>query len=99
MQDTPAIELTREPVFTALTRPQMFAGVTYNFFIVNALVTMELFLVTKSFWVIGIALLLHGVGTVACLREPRIFDLWFLRARRCPRLPGFAAWRCNSYRP
>lgn len=92
-------DLTSEPVFTALTRPQMFAGVTYNFFIINALVTMELFLVTKSFWVIMVALVLHGFGTIACLGEPRIFDLWLLRARRCPRLPGFAAWRCNSYLP
>ncbi len=93
------VQLVREPVFTALTRPQMFAGVTYNFFIINAIVTMELFLVTKSFWVIAVALVLHGFGTVACLGEPRIFDLWLLRARRASRLPGFAAFRCNSYTP
>lgn len=97
MADT--AELVREPVFTALTRPQMFAGVTYTFFVLNALVVMELFLVTKSFWVLPIALVLHGFGTIACLREPRVFDLWLLRARRAPRLPGFAARRCNSYRP
>ena len=91
--------LTREPVFTALTRPQMFAGVTYSFFIVNALVTMELFLLTRSFWVLPGALLIHAAGTIACLREPRIFDLWLLRARRAQRTRGFALWRCNSYRP
>ena len=93
------VQLVREPVFTALTRPQMFAGVTYTFFIINALVTMELFLITKSFWVLLVALVLHGFGTVACLGEPRIFDLWLLRARRATRLPGFTAWRCNSYAP
>lgn len=93
------VQLVREPVFTALTRPQMFGGVTYSFFIVNALVTMELFLITKSFWLLPIALVLHGIGTLACLHEPRIFDLWMLRARQCPRLPNYAAWRCNSYRP
>ena len=93
------VSLVREPVFTALTRPQMFAGVTYTFFILNAIVCMELFLVTKSFWVIVVALVLHGFGTIACLGEPRIFDLWLLRARRASRLPGFAAWRCNSYGP
>ena len=92
-------DLVREPVFTALTRPQMFAGVTYTYFIINAVVTMELFLLTKSFWVLPIALVLHGIGTVACLREPRIFDLWLLRARRAQRTRGFALWRCNSYQP
>lgn len=94
-----AVSLVREPVFTALTRPQMFAGVTYTFFIVNSLATMELFLVTRSFWVLLVALLIHALGTVACLREPRIFDLWLLRARRGRRTRGFAQWRCNSYRP
>jgi type IV secretion system protein VirB3 len=94
-----ADELVREPVFTALTRPQMFAGVTYTFFIVNALVTMEAFLLSKSFWVILLALALHGLGTIACLGEPRIFDLWILRAQRCPRLPDFTRWQCNSYTP
>ena len=96
MSDT--VQLVREPVFTALTRPQMFAGVTYSFFIINVFVTMEIFLVTKSFWAILVALVLHGVGTVACLREPRFFDLWLLRVRRAPRTRGFAVWRCNSYR-
>ena len=52
MADT--AQLVREPVFTALTRPQMFAGVTYSFFIINVFVTMELFLVTKSFWAVQI---------------------------------------------
>jgi type IV secretion system protein VirB3 len=94
-----AQSLVREPVFLALTRPQMFAGVTYTFFIVNALVTMEAFLITKSFWVIGLALALHGIGMLACAREPRIFDLWVLRARRAPRLANFRKWRCNSYAP
>ncbi len=94
-----ASQLIREPVFTALTRPQMFAGVTYTFFIINALVTMELFLVTKSFWVVLVALALHGFGTVACMAEPRIFDLWLLRARRAPRLSSYGTWRCNSYQP
>jgi type IV secretion system protein VirB3 len=93
------VALVREPLFTALTRPQMFGGVTYTFFILNALVTMELFLVTRSFWVLPVALVIHAAGTVACLREPRIFDLWLLRARRARPTRGFAQWRCNSYRP
>jgi type IV secretion system protein VirB3 len=91
--------LVREPVFTALTRPQMFAGVTYSFFVVNALVTMEAFLITKSFWVIGQALVLHAIGSLACLKEPRIFDLWVLRAQRCPRLANYRRWQCNSFDP
>jgi type IV secretion system protein VirB3 len=94
---TDAVPLVRDPVFTALTRPQMFVGVTYTFFIINALVTMEAFLLTRSFWVVGLALGLHGVGGVLCMREPRVFDLWLLKVQRCPRLPDHRRWRCNSY--
>jgi len=91
------MELIRHPVHRALTRPQMFAGVTYNFFVINLLVVTELFLITKSFWVLPAALLIHGVGYLACLREPRIFDLWITKVSRCPRVANWRRWGCNSY--
>jgi len=46
-----------------------------------------------------VALLLHVVGYIACLREPRIFDLWITRVSRCPRVRNWRLWRCNSYAP
>ncbi len=92
-------ELASTPIFRALTQPQMFAGVTYSFFVLNGVVTTEAFLVTRSFWALGVALVVHGVGYVACLREPRIFDLWLTRVSRCPRVRNWRRWRCNSYAP
>ena len=89
--------LTRDPVFTALTRPQMFAGVTYSYFIMNAVVTVELFLLTKSFWALLAAIMLHGVGYLACRREPRLFDMWLIRAKTCPPVRNARFWRCNAY--
>ena len=91
--------LDRTPLFTALTRPQMFAGVTYNYFVINGVIAAELFLIFRSFWVLPIALVVHGVGVLLCLREPRIIDLWLVRVSRCPRVPNHSVWRCNSYRP
>jgi type IV secretion system protein VirB3 len=92
-------ELASTPIFRALTQPQMFAGVTYSFFVINGVVTTEAFLVTRSFWALGLALLVHAIGYVACLREPRIFDLWLTRVSRCPRVRNWRRWRCNSYAP
>lgn len=91
--------LERDTVFVALTRPQMFAGVTYAWFVANAVISTELFLVFRSAWVILLALMVHAVGVLACLREPRFFDLWLTRVGRCPRVRNHAIWRCNSYRP
>ena len=93
------MSLKRHPVHRALTRPQMFAGVTYSYFIINAAVTTEAFLVTRSFWALPVALLIHVVGYLACLREPRIFDLWLTKVSRCPRVRNWRHWGCNSYAP
>ena len=91
--------LEQDPLFVALTRPQMFAGVTYSYFILNAVIATELFLVFRSLWVLLVALAVHAVGVLLCVREPRFFDLWLAKVRRCPRIRNHKVWRCNSYRP
>ena len=91
--------LERDPLFVALTRPQMFAGVTYSWFIANAVIATELFLIFKSIWALAVALIVHLVGVIMCLREPRAFDLWLTRVSRTPRVKNHKIWRCNSYRP
>ncbi|QZP09147.1 type IV secretion system protein VirB3 [Caenibius sp. WL] len=89
----------RDILFVALTRPQMLFGVTYGLVIGNAIVSTELFLVFKSIWVLAVAALIHLISWLGCLRDPRFFDLWLIKAQRCPRVPNFRVWRCNSYRP
>lgn len=94
-----ASQLEQETVFTALTRPQMFASVTYSWFVGNAIVCAELFLIFKSFWALLAGLILHLVGVVLALREPRFLDLWIARVSKCPRIKNYRLWGCNSYRP
>ncbi|HET8613047.1 MAG TPA: type IV secretion system protein VirB3 [Sphingomonas sp.] len=88
-----------DPIFAALTRPQMVAGVTYGYAVFELIAAMELFLLTRSFWVLPAVALVHGVGYVCCLAEPRFFDLWVTRARHCPRVRNHRFWRANAYRP
>ena len=89
----------RDPVVDAMTRPQMFAGVTYTWFILNGIITAEVFLVTKSVWALVAAVILHLVGVIAARDEPRFLDLWITRMSSSPRVANFSFWRCNSYRP
>ena len=91
------MQMTRYPVHRALTRPQMFGGVTYNYFVINALVTVEAFLITKSWWIVPVPIIMHAIGYFACLREPRIFDLWITKVSKCPRVKNYKRWGCNSY--
>ncbi|MGH1557257.1 hypothetical protein ACRAWD_04405 [Caulobacter segnis] len=43
--------------------------------------------------------MIHAVGYAACLREPRIFDLWLTKGQplssRVHQFPR--AWRCNGF--
>ena len=91
--------LASDPIFSALTQPQMIGGVTYSYAVFNLIVTIEAFLLTKSFWALLIAPAIHVVGYLGCLKEPRFFDIWITRASRCPRVKNFAFWRANAYRP
>ena len=91
--------LDRDILFVALTRPQMFAGVTYSYFVFNIVLAAEGFLIFRSAWVLAAAVLLHLIGMLLCLGEPRFFDLWLTRVSRCPRVRNHAIWKCNSYRP
>lgn len=91
--------LERDPVFTALTRPQMVLGVTYGLVVVNAVACAELFVLFKAFWVLGAAAVFHAFAWVACRDEPHIFDIWRVRAAKCRRSRAWRLWRCNAYRP
>lgn len=91
--------IRQDILFIALTRPQMFAGVTYTFFIINGILAVELFLIFRAWEVLLVAGLCHMAGVLACLREPRIFDMWITRVRNCPRVKNYSLWQCNCYRP
>jgi len=92
-------QLASDPVFIALTRPQMIAGVTYGYAVFNLIVTVEVFLITKSFWTLPVALIIHAIGYLGCLGEPRFFDLWLTKVSRCPRVRNYRVWRTNCYQP
>jgi type IV secretion system protein VirB3 len=77
----------------------MFAGVTYSFFVINGVISTEAFLITRSFWALAVALIVHVIGYLACLREPRFFDLWITKVSRTPRVKNWNRWGCNSYAP
>jgi type IV secretion system protein VirB3 len=91
--------LVRAPVHRALTRPQMFMGVTFNYFIINAIVTVEAFLIFRNWIILPVAVIMHLVGYFACLREPRVFDLWLTKVSKTPRVRNWKRWGCNSYAP
>src|SRR5688572_29019456 len=90
-----------DPLFVGVTRPAMMAGVTYSAVMLNAVVVMELFLVTKNLLTLLIAAPIHGVCMLLCARDARFFDLLILWGG--PRLPAALAnlkfWKASSHSP
>lgn len=93
--------LTSDPLFVAVTRPPMRWGVTFTALLVNLVVTIEVFLLTKNLLTLLIAIPIHGVCALLCLRDPRYFDLLFLwgRTRVAAYSRNHGVWRGSSYSP
>ena len=89
--------VTADPLFVGVTRPAMAFGVTYSALLVNAVVTVELFLLTRNLLWLLVCVPVHGVFWLLCLSEPRFFDLAVLWGRT--RGPGlFGNGRCGGRR-
>jgi type IV secretion system protein VirB3 len=93
--------LAADVLFVAATRPPTRWGAPYLALLINAVVTMEVFLLVKNPLILLLAVPIHGVCMLLCAREARFFELAMLWAQT--RMPGFAcnlsAWRGNSYSP
>jgi type IV secretion system protein VirB3 len=93
--------LTADLLFVGATRPPMRWGVTYSALLVNGVVTMEIFLLTKNLLTLLLAAPIHGVCALLCARDARFFDLALLWGRT--RIPALLAnarfWRSSSYSP
>lgn len=77
----------------------MVAGVTYAFFVLNAIVAAELFLLFKSPLALLPSVLIHVLGYAGHLRDPHIMALWLTRMRRTPRVKNYRLWGANVYCP
>jgi len=93
--------VTADPLFVAVTRPPMRWGVTFSALLFNLVFTMEVFLLTKNLLTLLLAIPIHGLCALLCLRDPRIFDLALLWSRT--RLPAYLTnyrhWQASSYTP
>jgi type IV secretion system protein VirB3 len=88
-----------DPLFRALARPQMVAGVTYPFFVMNGIVAAELFLIFRTPLALLPSVIILVLGYAAHLRDPHVMAVWMTRLRRTPRVPNFKLRGANVYCP
>jgi len=88
-----------DTLFLGITRPALALGVPYAALLANALLTLELFLATKNLLCLLLCLPLHGLAWLACLAEPRFFDLVAVwgQVRMRGGVGGSRQWRVRTY--
>lgn len=95
--------LQADPLFQGLTRPAMIMGVSYMYFVINAVICMIFFINTSNMFILFfIAPVVHGIGYLICLREPRAVELLMIKTGKCWKLAPISNVRryhgfTNSY--
>lgn len=92
--------LKSDSLFLGLTRPPMIFGVTYMYVVLNLILSLMYFVMTSDFKVVLIALAIHGIAYIVCLREPLLIEIFILRQRfftKCKNRMYYK--RKNSYDP
>ena len=100
LQNAPA-QLAQDVLFVGMTRPATKFGVTFSALLVNGVVTLQVFLFSGNLLLLLLFLPVHGICSLLCARDARIFDLLYLWARTG--MGGLAhnraVWGCASYSP
>lgn len=92
-------EIQLTPLFSALTRPTMYWGVSIEYFSFCLFGCTALFLVSKSFLALLVAYpMLHALGAMACYYDPHYFAL-LLKKALCPPIMNQKEWGLNAYEP
>lgn len=88
-------------LFVGVTRPALRFGVPYAALIVNALITLELFLLTRNLLSLVVAAPIHGLVWGLSVSEPRFFELLKVWALVRARAVGAATapWSVLAYGP
>jgi len=82
MADTGRLEA--DALFLGLTRPAMVFGVTYLWFMVNAMISLIYFINTSDFIrLIPAALIVHLIGYLICMKEPRYMEILVTKTSKC----------------
>lgn len=93
--------LTSDPLFQGLTRPTMIMGVSYMYFVINAVISMITFINTQNFTILlVVAPTVHLIGFLICLKEPRAIELFVIKMSKGYKCVnrGFHGFT-NSYDP
>lgn len=90
-------DLKISPIFNALTRPAMTAGVTFEYHMFNLMLSMCAFIGLSPIYGL-IFIPLHVFGFCVCLYDTHFFSICAKRFL-LPQSPNKTIWRVRAYEP
>lgn len=92
--------LERDALALGLTRPPLWMGIPVKIVFPLGFLSMWLFVLTKSLWVIPIAGCFYVITLFFSTKEPRFYEYAIRLFTKTPSLPSKAHWnKTNSYEP
>ncbi|MFO2552180.1 VirB3 family type IV secretion system protein [Legionella pneumophila serogroup 1] len=88
-------DLEISPIFNALTRPAMIAGVTFEYHMLNLIVSMSVFIGFSPLYGL-IFIPLHVFGWLVCRYDTHFFTICAKRYL-LPEAPNTSLWRVRAY--
>lgn len=89
--------LNKDPLFIGLTRPTLIFGVSVQYAMLNMMLCTIYFINFSDFKVIFVSALVHGVGYLLCIKEPRFMELYINKFGKCNHCPNKNYYGANSY--
>lgn len=88
-----------DPLFKGMTRPAMMLGVTYSALIINAGLSLILFLAINHILALLIFVPIHAAMYLVCLWDERFFDILIVYVRTKGGDGSRSIYKASSYRP
>jgi type IV secretion system protein VirB3 len=93
------IKLATNPVFGALTRPAMTAGVTFEYHGLNLMLSVCTFIAMGNLLYGLMFIPLHAFGWLVCRYDTHFFTLISRRFFHLPGCPNQSIWGVRVYEP
>ena len=87
------------PVFGALTRPAMYAGVSFDYHMMNLMVSMSAFISMHNLLYGLLFIPIHTVGLAVFYYDVHFFSIMSTRWFKLRNQPNQSIWRARSYEP
>lgn len=92
-------EIVFDPLVLALSRPPTIMGVPYAAALLNATITITVFIAFSNLLLLLIAVPTHLVLMFLSLVDVRFLEIIQVFAAKCPRSVNRGHWGCQSYSP